>query len=166
MNHIDALKHAHHLGLPALDMGAAHNKPDGYLGVDQYPHPNVELVCDVTKGIPVPDSSIGAIRAHDFIEHIPNGIALFNEFHRILAPGGILLTQTPSTDGRGAFQDPTHVSFYNQNSFWYYTDPYYQKFVPAITCQYEALTLETMYPTAWHVTHNIPYVIAHLKAIK
>ena len=29
---------------------------------------------------------------------------------------------TPSTDGRGAFQDPTHVSFYNENSFWYFTD--------------------------------------------
>ncbi len=27
----------------------------------------------------------------------------------------------PSTDGRGAFQDPTHVSFWNINSFMYYS---------------------------------------------
>ena len=34
----------------------------------------------------------------------------------------MLLSLTPSTDGRGAYQDPTHVAFYNENSFWYYTN--------------------------------------------
>ncbi len=29
---------------------------------------------------------------------------------------GWFLSQTPSTDGRGAFQDPTHVSMWNSNS--------------------------------------------------
>jgi len=27
---------------------------------------------------------------------------------------------TPSTDGRGAFQDPTHLSFWNLNSWFYF----------------------------------------------
>jgi len=43
------------------------------------------------------------------------------ETHRCLSPQGWLLSQTLSTDRRGAFQDPTHVSFWNSNSFWYYT---------------------------------------------
>lgn len=166
MNNEDALFYANQLGLPALDMGAAHSKPDGYLGVDQYENPNVDIVCDVTEGIPLPDSSVGAIRAYDFIEHIPDGVALFNEFYRVLAPGGLLLIQVPSSDGRGAYQDPTHVTFYNENSFWYYTDPFYQKFVPTITCRFEALSLQTVYPSEWHATHNISYVFADLKAIK
>lgn len=38
-----------------------------------------------------------------------------------LAPQGWLLSQTTCTDGRGAFQDPTHVSFEKSTSFWYYT---------------------------------------------
>ena len=48
------------------------------------------------------------IRAVDFLEHVADKVALFNEVYRLLAPGGLLLSQTPSTDGRGAFQDPTH----------------------------------------------------------
>jgi O-antigen biosynthesis protein len=37
-----------------------------------------------------------------------------------LVPGGWLLAATPSTDVRGAFQDPTNCSFWNvPNSFWY-----------------------------------------------
>ncbi|MDP1796315.1 MAG: hypothetical protein Q8K78_02485, partial [Planctomycetaceae bacterium] len=42
---------------------------------------------------------------------------------------GLSLSQTPSTDGRGAFQDPTHVSFWNSNSFWYYTRADQNRFI-------------------------------------
>lgn len=163
---IDGVKYAHSLNLPALDMGAAHNKPDGYLGVDQYAHADVDIVCDVANGIPLPDSSVGAIRAVDFIEHVPDGIALFNEFYRVLTHGGYLLTRTPSTDGRGAFQDPTHVAFYNENSFWYYTDPFYRKFVPRITCDFAVVNLTTYFPSEWHEKNNISYVAADLIANK
>ena len=89
----------------------------------------------MSRGIDLPDNSVGVIRAVDFLEHVPDKIAIFNELHRLLAHGGMLLSLTPSTDGRGAFQDPTHVAFYNENSFWYFTDANYANFVPEITCQ-------------------------------
>jgi hypothetical protein len=38
----------------------------------------------------------------------------------VLTHLGKLDILVPSTDGRGAFQDPTHVSFWNINSFYYY----------------------------------------------
>jgi SAM-dependent methyltransferase len=111
----NALAWAERRGLQALDLGAAHNKPAGYLGVDRYEGPGVDLVGDVASGIDLPDSSVGVIRAADFLEHVVDKVALFNELYRLLAHGGLLLSLTPSTDGRGAFQDPTHVAFYNEN---------------------------------------------------
>ena len=42
-----------------LDLGAAHNKPDGYLGVDQYPGPGVDIVADVTRGSIFPTTASG-----------------------------------------------------------------------------------------------------------
>ena len=149
-----------------IDLGSAHGKPEGYLGVDMYEAEGVDIVCDVTKGLPFEDSSVGLIRAFDFIEHIEDKIFLFNEFYRVLANGGTLLTHTPSSDGRGAFQDPTHVAYYNENSFWYFTDDFYKSFVPEIQCNFEVLQLQTHFPSEFHVTHNIPYVIAHLEAVK
>ena len=122
----NALAWAARQGLLALDLGAAHNKPAGYLGVDQYPGDDVDIVGDVTTGVDLPDSSVGVIRAVDFLEHVPNKVAMFNELYRLLAHGGMLLSLTPSTDGRGAFQDPTHVAPYNENSFWYFTDHEYR----------------------------------------
>jgi hypothetical protein len=162
----NALAWAARNGLHAIDMGAAHGKQPGYLGLDQYDQPGVDIVADVTKGIPLSDSSVGVVRAVDFLEHIPDKVAVFNELYRVLAHGGLLLSLTPSTDGRGAFQDPTHVAFYNQNSFWYFTERRYAAFVPQIECRFQVSRLSTDFPTDWHREHDIPYVGANLIAIK
>lgn len=162
----NALAWAKRRGLYALDLGAAHNKAPGYLGVDQYESPDVDIVADITKGIDLPDGSVGVIRASDFIEHIVDKVALFNELYRLLAHGGVLLTLTPSSDGRGAFQDPTHVAYYNENSFWYFTSHEYARFVPEITSRFQNSRLVTYFPSLYHEEHNIPYVMAHLVAVK
>jgi len=152
-------------GLLALDMGAAHNPAPGYLTVDQ--HQPADFVGDVFDVIGnLPDNSVGVIRAVDFCEHIADKIRLWNEFYRVLAHGGMVVSLTPSTDGRGAFQDPTHVAFYNENSFWYWCDENYRRFVPEIKTNFQVSQLFTHFPNEWHQKHNIPYVCANLIAIK
>jgi hypothetical protein len=161
-----ALAWARREGLLALDLGAAHGKPPGYLGVDQYEGPNVLIPWHAPERLPLAAGSVGVIRAADFLEHVADRVALMNELHRVLAPGGLLLSMTPSSDGRGAWQDPTHVSAWNENSFWYYTDPALAAYVPAIEARFQVSYLATDYPTDWHREHQIPYVTANLLAVK
>jgi glycosyltransferase involved in cell wall biosynthesis len=162
----NALAWARRKDLLCLDMGAAHNRPDGYLGVDQYPGDRVDIVATLPEPLDLADGSVGVIRAYDFLEHVYDKVAVMNEFYRLLAPGGILLSMTPSTDGRGAFQDPTHVAFYNENSFWYFTEAKYRDFVPQITARFQSSRLATVFPSDWHSSHNIPYVYGNLIALK
>lgn len=162
----NALAWARRNGLVALDLGAAHNKPPGYIGLDRHDGEGVDMVADVTQGIDLPDSSVGVVRAADFLEHVPDKVRLFNELYRVLAHGGLLLSLTPSTDGRGAFQDPTHVAYYNENSFWYFTESNYAQFVPEIKCRFQASRLVTYFPSEWHEQYRISYVCANLIAIK
>jgi glycosyltransferase involved in cell wall biosynthesis/predicted SAM-dependent methyltransferase len=162
----NALAWARRRGLLALDMGAAHNRPPGYLGVDQHPGPNVDIVATLPAPLEVADNSVGVIRAVDFLEHVPDKVAVINELYRMLAPGGVLLSMTPSTDGRGAFQDPTHVAFYNENSFWYYTERNYRNFVPELEVMFQSSRMVTHFPTDWHEQHDISYVTANLIALK
>ena len=152
--------------LHALDLGAGHGKPNGYLGVDRRPGERVDIVCHLPARLPMKDDSVGVIRAVDFLEHVQDKVALINELYRVLAPGGLLLSQTPSADGRGAFQDPTHVAFYNEHSFWYYTDPRYQAYVPEVIARFQVSRLVTYFPTEWHEQNRIPYVCANLIALK
>ena len=152
--------------LLALDMGAAHRKKPGFLGVDMYDLPHVDIVADCSQRLPFEDNSVGVIRAVDFMEHVKDSIHLMNEFYRVLAHGGMLLSMTPSTDGRGAFQDPTHVSFWNENSFWYYTKSNIRNFVPQIKARFQPSFIETSYPNDFCKQNNIYYVTANLTAIK
>lgn len=112
-----------------LNLGCGFRRMDGYINIDNRELPGVDLVCDVTEGLPFDDNTMEEIFCQDFLEHIPIGqtIAVITDIWRVLKPGGKFHHVTPSTDGRGAFQDPTHVSFWNRNSWYYYTHPKYRE---------------------------------------
>lgn len=111
-----------------LNLGCGYRKKKGFINIDNRPVVHPDLCCDVTEGLPFDDNSVDEVTAQDFLEHIPIGktVALIEEIYRVLKPGGTFLSLTPSTDGRGAFQDPTHVSFWNKNSWLYYMDDAYR----------------------------------------
>lgn len=150
--------------LLALDMGAYHNPKGGYSSCDM--RDGVDFSFDANEKFPFPDNSVGVIRAVDFLEHIESKTHIIKEIYRVLAHGGMLLSMTPSTDGRGAFQDPTHISFYNENSFWYYTKKRYNNFVEDLDVRFQTSYINTEFPSEWHKENNIPYVIGNLIAIK
>jgi len=157
--------------LPMLDLCSGPQPPEGYEGVDMR-HENADLDHHVTRWDldqapwPWPDNSFGVMRAVDALEHLRNPIQTMQEIYRVLAPGGWLLSMTPSTDGRGAFQDPTHVSFWNQNSFAYWIKANFQRFLPPVKARFQAVRLVTWFPSEWHKDQNINYVTADLVALK
>jgi O-antigen biosynthesis protein len=151
-------------GKPLIDLGGGFNKPaEYYVGLDQV---GADVTCDLEQGIPYPDNSVAVVRAYDFLEHMRNPVQIMNEIYRVLVPGGWLLASIPSTDGRGAFQDPTHVSFWNENSMLYYTDPNMAKYVRDIKCKFQTSRTITWYPSEWHKEHNVPYIDSQLIAVK
>lgn len=160
----NALAWAKRNQLDCFDLGGAHNSPEGYTSIDLH---DADVVGDIFEMLAhAPDSSAGVIRAVDFLEHIADSVTLFNEMYRVLAHGGMLISVTPSADGRGAWQDPTHVRPYVSNSFWYFSDEQYAKFVPEIKCRFQVSRLVDYYPSDWHRTNQIPYIAANLVAIK
>ena len=149
----NALAWAHRAGLRCLEMGVE-NAREGY------------EIGRTDGAEPYEESSVGVIYAHGFLGTQSDKIRLFNEFHRILAPGGILITITPSSDGRGAFQDPRNVAFYNENSFWYFTEEAFASTIPELTARFQSSRMVTTFPSEWHESRNVPYVYANLLAIK
>lgn len=153
-----------------LDLGDAYNCKEGYLSVDM--EGDVHIKCDVTKGIPLPDNSVGCIRAYDFLEHISregyeltadNTLKktnpfnnLMNELYRILAPGGWLFTATPIGNTYTYMSDPSHVNPICINTFERYCNKDKQYYNKDLTCRFQDVRL---YETG-------DYVIADLQALK
>jgi len=96
----------------------------GFLNVDIMPP--ADLIADLTQPWPWDDSTVDAIAAWDIFEHLPSKLHTMNESHRVLKPGGTLDLFVPTTDGRGAFQDPQHVSFWTPNDLFYFCEGHEQ----------------------------------------
>lgn len=149
--------------LPKVDICGRFSNPYGYISVDLK---KASVLADLEKPWPFADSSVGVVRASDALEHLTDPVHTMKEIHRILVPGGYLISRTPSTDGRGAFQDPTHKSWWNQNSFFYWTREEQARYIDNFCVRFQVARLKTDYPNAWCKENNIPYVYADLIALK
>ncbi len=145
-------------GLLKVDIGGGLFPKPGYMTIDQE---GADITCDLNEGIPLPDNSVGVINASHVIEHLRDPIKTMREIHRVLVHGGWAFIEVPSTDGRGAWQDPTHVSFWNEHSFWYYTNKSKAQFIRNNDIRFQAYRLDT-----FEMSPHIPCVAAHLVAIK
>lgn len=146
------------LGLLKIDLCGGHNSPKGYISVDLE---NAMVKHDLNTRWPFEDGSVGIVRAHDALEHLKDPIHIMKEAYRVIRPMGWFLTLTPSTDGRGAFQDPTHISFWNSNSFWYYTKAETAKYI-GTPVRFQANRIKNFFPNNYCEQHNIMYVKADL----
>ncbi len=163
--HAMALMEARRRGEEAVDLGGGYNPLKGWTSCDQH---DADVIADLNQSWPWKDDSVAVFRAQDLIEHLPDQIHTMNEAWRCLKHGGLFLVEVPSTDGRGAHQDPTHVSFWNSNSFWYYCKSYIQKFIShtKVKAKFQIVHIENYFPSPWHQQHEILYVRAHLAAVK
>jgi SAM-dependent methyltransferase len=95
----------------------------GFFGLDIAPLPGVDVVCDLER-IPWPfkDSSGDEVVLFNILEHLPNTIKTMEEIWRICKPGALVRILVPYYNSPGAFQDPTHVRFFSERTFDYFTD--------------------------------------------
>lgn len=94
-----------------IDLGCGQNKREGFIGVDKYPAPGVDVVHDLLSfPWPFEDNSVDEAHSSHNLEHIDGAdrIPFFAELYRVLKPGGTALFITPSADSDRALQDPTH----------------------------------------------------------
>ena len=150
-------------GLRKIDIGGGLFPREGYESVDVK---NGMIIADLNKKWPFEDGEVGVINASHVIEHLVDKHHTMSEIHRVLADMAWVFIDVPSTDGRGAFQDPTHVSYWNQNSFWYYTREEQANFIYNKDIKFQDYLLDTFYPNDWHRDNHIPITRTFLSAIK
>jgi len=139
-------------GLLKVDISKRGSNKPGYINID----------LDSTQLL---DNSAGVIFAEDALQLYKNPVEVMTKCWKALKSGGMLISLTPSTDGRGAWQDPNHVSFWNVNSFWYYTKEQFKHFLDS-PVKFQSTQLREIFPSEFHKENKINYVLAHLTALK
>jgi len=139
-----------------VNIGCGRNISPDHINVDIEAYPGVDIVANLDERWPFEDSSVDEFHADNIIEHLVSPIHTMNEVWRCLKMGGRLDFEVPSTNGMGAFQDPTHKSFWNPNSFLYYTDDGFKHYCSAIKCNFIVKEIVTVLKRAGFA--EIPFV--------
>lgn len=108
-----------------IEIGGGHIVPAGWVNLDAWNGQGEWRRQAQDTPWPTGDNSVDSIRAAHVMEHIPAGaprLAVMNEAHRVLKPGGVFEIRVPNalSGTWHAFADPTHVSFWCLESFHYF----------------------------------------------
>ena len=103
-----------------VNLGCGGCRVDGFLGVDRYPAPAVDVRADLVRQLPFADGSVDEVLLDNVIEHIADIPALMHELHRICRDGARILIRTPHFTSLSSWRDPTHVhhlSYFSMDHF-------------------------------------------------
>ena len=83
-----------------VNLGCGYRPMKGWVNVDRARGSEVQLVWDLAKGLPFPNSSCSVIFSEHFIEHISKEDAtrFLSECYRALKAGGVLRISTPDAE--------------------------------------------------------------------
>ncbi len=125
--------------MPILDLGCGAAKRSDAIGVDQFPIPKVNLVCNLNRVLPFRDSTIDGIYASHVVEHVDSFLQLMEEIWRISKPGAWVRIWTPHfSSGLYAWGDPTHRRAFATTTFDYLAD----RSIHYINCRFHVKTIK------------------------
>lgn len=104
-----------------LDLGCGSRKKEGCLGIDRHCLQDVNVVADVDRGLPFKNNSIDGIHSNYFLEHSVDIIAVFKEIYRVCKNGAVIELTVPYYTSINAFKDPTHKTFFTEDTFRYFS---------------------------------------------
>lgn len=106
----------------SIDIGCGAMKKEDHYGFDRRAVSGVDVVCDIVKGLPLRENSVDAVFSSHAFEHAGDTVYLFEELYRVCTPGATVRFIVPYYMSSDAFRDPTHKSFYSEETLFYFTD--------------------------------------------
>ena len=117
-----------------IDLGCGSRKKDGWFGIDMVDGPEVDLVMDITQGLPLSDNSVSKVYSYHMLEHLDRThyANLFAELHRVCEPGATLDIWVPYWTHRTAYNF-SHLTRINEHCF---EGPGFQQFFEVLAVTY------------------------------
>ena len=105
-----------------LHLGCGKSKLPGYVGLDLVPLDGVDVVHDLNLfPWPFADGAVAEVVMDNLLEHLPDTVRAMEEVWRICGDKATVNIYVPYYNSPGASRDPTHLKFFTEESFDYFT---------------------------------------------
>jgi len=107
--------------LKKVELGCGTTKTLGYIGIDRFPLPGVDIVADLNKEFPIEDNSVDVIYACHSLEHTDNIQHTMSEIFRISKHGSIVQILAPYYHTTLNVANFYHHNIFNEDTFRFFT---------------------------------------------
>ena len=135
-----------------INLGGGQHKKPGFATIDILQIPEVDIVADLEKGIPLPDNAVEEIIALSILEHLSDTVFIMEEIYRVCKNNAVLTITVPYAKSSAAFKDPTHKKFFVEKTFDYFDQDFTKgKRLPDynLKCNFKVQKISYKYYTPW-----------------
>lgn len=105
-----------------VELGCGTTKNDGYIGIDRFPLPNVDIVADLNTGIPLDSDSVDIIFCSHSLEHFNDLNNIISEIYRVCKHKAIVNILAPYHMESVNLANFYHKIVFNESTFRFFTD--------------------------------------------
>jgi SAM-dependent methyltransferase len=103
-----------------IDLGCGATKESGFIGMDRYALPGVDIIANLDEPLPFQTDSVNLIFASHSLEHVKDLLATMKEIYRVSKHGAQLCILAPYSEQKLNLANPYHVWQFNEHTprFW------------------------------------------------
>lgn len=109
-----------------VDLGCGSQKNPGFIGVDRQQGPDVDLTCDIQRGIPLSDDSVDLLFAVHSLQYVDPLLNTMKEIYRICKHKAVVCIIAPYAHTYYHAVNPHYKSWFNEYSPLFFTNRLYR----------------------------------------
>ncbi len=110
-----------------LNLGTARNHEPGFMSLDVSPAVGADIVWNLEHTpLPFEANTFDVVMGTHVFEHIHNFVDLARDLHRIVRPGGYLISVTPYISSTDALDNPFHLRAFSEFTWGYFEEALYR----------------------------------------
>lgn len=105
-----------------IDLGCGKRKQDGFIGIDRFPMPEVDILADIDTVLPLEDNSVDVLFSSHALEHTKDLMFTMREIYRICKHGAQVCIIAPYYEQKLNVANPYHLMVFNEHTPRFWTD--------------------------------------------
>lgn len=105
-----------------IDLGCGKRKQEGFIGIDRFPMPEVDILADIDQPLPLEDNSVDVLFSSHSLEHVKDLMFTMREIYRVCKHGAQVCIVAPYNEQKLNIANPYHTKVFNEHTPRFWTD--------------------------------------------